>query len=502
MAESIVIVENLRDWKSGFPESNLVTAREYLSGADYARRSAYHIINLCRSYRYQSVGYYCSLLAEARGHRVFPSVRSLQDLSRRSLYSLDVNGQTSPPLQALIERLEGSTLKVPVYFGSTSVEELRDHARQAFEQFPCPALELEVRLSGRVQVQAIRPLTLRQVVEDDYEAFARAMTAFQSRRWKPSRKPRAFSYDLAILVNPEEHMPPSDERALKNFVSAGKQLGIDVDLIGPKDYGRVAEYDALFIRETTQVNHHTYRFARRAEREGMVVMDDPNSILRCTNKAYLAELLAAHRLPTPKTRLYDKTSLLQAGKDIGYPLVMKLPEGAFSRGVFKAENAEQLESLVPTLFQSTELVLAQEYVYTEFDWRVGVLNRQPLYVCQYRMAKQHWQIVRHEADGTFDEGGYRTLAVEDAPADVVTMAVKAAGLIGDGLYGVDLKATDKGVVIIEINDNPSIDAGVEDAVLKKQLYAQIMGEFLRRMQLRRAGPETTGVGGKTGHPVI
>lgn len=35
------------------------------------------------------------------------------------------------------------------------------------------------------------------------------------------------------------------------------------ELITPKDYGRLAEYDGLFIRETTKLNHHTYRFARK-----------------------------------------------------------------------------------------------------------------------------------------------------------------------------------------------------------------------------------------------
>ena len=54
-----------------------------------------------------------------------------------------------------------------------------------------------------------------------------------------------------------------------------------------RDFGRIAEFDALFIRETTNVNHHLYRFARRAASEGLVVIDDPDSILRCTNKIYL-----------------------------------------------------------------------------------------------------------------------------------------------------------------------------------------------------------------------
>ena len=54
-------------------------------------------------------------------------------------------------------------------------------------------------------------------------------------------------------------MPPSDMAALKKFISSGRRIGIDVELITPKDYIRLAEYDALFIRETTATHNHTYK---------------------------------------------------------------------------------------------------------------------------------------------------------------------------------------------------------------------------------------------------
>src|SRR5690606_32434887 len=122
--------------------------------------------------------------------------------------------------------------------------------------------------------------------------------------------------------------------------------------------------------------------------------------------------------------------------------------------------------------------------YTEFDWRVGVLNRQPNFVSQYMMAEKHWQIVKHEADGKHGEGRCKTFAVDEAPKQVIEIALKADNLIGDGLYGGDLKQNDRGVFVIEINDNPSIDRGVEDAVLKDELYAVVLREFVRRIEAR------------------
>ena len=60
--------------------------------------------------------------------------------------------------------------------------------------------------------------------------------------------------------------------------------------------------------------------------------------------------------------------------------------------------------------------------------------------------------------------------------------MKMANLIGNGLYGVDIKETDDGrILLIEINDNPNIDAGVEDKIAGNSLYETIMREFMDRV---------------------
>src|SRR3546814_12237735 len=91
------------------------------------------------------------------------------------------------------------------------------------------------------------------------------------------------------------------------------------------------------------------------------------------------------------------------------------------------------------------------------------------------MSKKHWQMINHGTGGRATEGNFSTFAVDDAPPAVVEIAVKAAGLLGDGLYGVDLKENDRGVFVIEVNDNPNIATGVEDAALKADLYRTAIG---------------------------
>jgi len=67
-----------------------------------------------------------------------------------------------------------------------------------------------------------------------------------------------------------------------------------------------------------------------------------------------------------------------------------------------------------------------------------------------------------------------------------------SGLIGNGLYGVDLKQNDHGIFVIEINDNPNIDTGVEDLRLKDELYKIIVREFIRRLDGRTNGEAARG----------
>jgi glutathione synthase/RimK-type ligase-like ATP-grasp enzyme len=160
--------------------------------------------------------------------------------------------------------------------------------------------------------------------------------------------------------------------------------------------------------------------------------------------------------------------------------VIKIPDGSFSRGVKKVSGMADLKKLTDELLEDTDLVIAQKFMPTEFDWRVGVLDRQPLFVCQYKMARGHWQIMNHKPDGRSIEGGHNTIAVADTPADVVDTAVRAANLIGDGLYGVDIKPGPDGPIVIEINDNPNLEHGVEDEE-DKDVWNRLTDWFVKRL---------------------
>lgn len=67
----LILVERKDDWADYLPSESLMLAQDYLEHSDdFPHRT--QVINLCRNYKYLGQGYYCSLLAEARGHKVSP----------------------------------------------------------------------------------------------------------------------------------------------------------------------------------------------------------------------------------------------------------------------------------------------------------------------------------------------------------------------------------------------------------------------------------------------
>ncbi len=164
--------------------------------------------------------------------------------------------------------------------------------------------------------------------------------------------------------------------------------------------------------------------------------------------------------------------------------MLKAPDGSFSRSVHKVSTLEEFQATAKKLYEDTALILAQEYMPTQFDWRVGVLGGEPLFACQYKMARGHWQIAKQQKDGGLSFGGVNTIPVEQAPKEVIDASVRAARLIGDGLYGIDLKQNERGVFVIEINDNPNLETEDEGEVLKDELWRRIINWFAERLEKR------------------
>ena len=79
MTNHLIILENIEDWAPYFPSAQVIAVDDYLQTPSPSASERAQIINLCHGLEYLSPGYYCSMVAEARGHRVMPSLRTINE---------------------------------------------------------------------------------------------------------------------------------------------------------------------------------------------------------------------------------------------------------------------------------------------------------------------------------------------------------------------------------------------------------------------------------------
>ncbi len=488
---NFIVVDNPSKWSLEIDSADVISAKEYITGPRFQNIPNARVFNMCNSYKYQSLGYYVSLLASARDHRAMPNVTTIRDFTNLSVIR-NFTDNIDDLIQESLKDEEGNYFSLIICFGHSTVKGFRKLAKEIYQLFESPILRVSFARSKDWSIRKIAPMpigSLRSVAQSDIEKYAREY--FSHKRFNKQRM-KNYLYDLAILIDPKEKYPPSDKPAMEAFRKAAEEVGFYTEFITKEDYDRLPEFDALFIRETTSVNDHTYLFSRRAYSEGLVVIDDPWSIMRCSNKMFLYERMNRARIPTPKTRMMTKgLKGWDQNFDIPFPVILKQPDGSFSKDMYKVADVEEMKEKLEQMYKTSDLIVAQEFVKSDYDWRIGVLDGTPLFASKYYMAKDHWQIYNwaSEDNEALHTGDFETVPVDKAPEYIINTAVRACSLIGDGLYGVDIKDIDGKPCLIEINDNPNFDYGIEDKVLGKELYLRIMRSILCRIEKERGVPK-------------
>src|SRR5882757_6869357 len=218
----LVVVEKPENWKFSLEDVDVVTPDDYITKESFQSEKSTKLINLCKSYQYQSEGYYVSLLAEARGHKVLPGVSTIQDFRFPSILrddSLDFDEL----IQTTFKTEPYDRVEFNIYFGITLSETLNRLALQLFQMVQAPTLRAIFSKKNKWVLQSIRPINLKEVPDADKPTLVAALEKYllRKRDYRPDKK----KYDLAILTNPEHSNPPSDDRALKRFYNAAIEAG-------------------------------------------------------------------------------------------------------------------------------------------------------------------------------------------------------------------------------------------------------------------------------------
>lgn len=484
----IIICDNPAKYNLGCNSNHLIiSAEDYIAGKlpEFIKtQRSLRVINLCGDYGYLHTGYYCSLLAQARKHRCIPSVSDIvhakwKRLHRDSIITIE----SDPKLQKTIEQISenlNNQKQIMFFFGRSNIKTLEKLGRILFDSFRLPIMKVSFHdRKGHWKIKEIEPGKISDL--GDYinffnESLEKYIGSYWTKKGQISER-----YWLAILCDEHDNFPSSNKKALKKFIEIGRKKRFYVELIDNNKFDSLLEYDALFIRTTTNVNHYTYRFAQKAAKEDIPCIDDKKSILLCCNKIFLYEILKNNNIAVPPTFFISRNQKNKIpDQKFDFPLVLKIPDGSFSTGVFKVTNYEEYHEKLQKLFKQSELILVQKFLPSEFDWRIGILDNKPLFACKYFMAKKHWQIYNHNSRSN-KVGASEAVDINKVPQQILKIALKTASLIGNGLYGVDIKEIDNKPYIIEVNDNPNIDAGIEDAIEGNKIYEAVFDYFEKKI---------------------
>jgi len=288
--------------------------------------------------------------------------------------------------------------------------------------------------------------------------------------------------NLGVFVDRQVMGSSEQLTALIRLRDQAEAMGHAVYFIFPVEVRKVARVDGLFIRSRTDPLHISYVAAKLAEFHGIPVIDDPVSIQVCSDKVNMYLHLMQGQVRIPETRFLSKGEITRAGAEevfasLGSPVILKEPSTSFSLRVEKVETVEEFLKVAHRFIKLSDWIVAQQYLSSSYDWRIGVLDGKLLYAAQYIIPSETFKI-QDTVNGHLVYCAVKSVPAQEVPRPVIETGIAAAQAIGRGLYGVDIKVCDGTPYVIEVNDNPSLEGGEDESYpdLYRRIVAALVGE--------------------------
>jgi glutathione synthase/RimK-type ligase-like ATP-grasp enzyme len=285
---------------------------------------------------------------------------------------------------------------------------------------------------------------------------------------------------LGVFVDRQTLGNSEQLTAIIRLRDSAEEMGHTVYFIFPTEIAKIGQVDGLFIRSRTDPLNISFVAAKMAELRGIPVIDDPRSIQVCSDKVNMYLHLMKEGVRIPDTVFVRKGELTEKAaadlfQKLGLPLILKEPSTSFSLRVEKVHTVPEFLKTARRFIKLSDWIVAQRFIESNFDWRVGVLDGVPLYACQYIIPQETFKI-QATVNGHIVYCAVKSHPLDRVPRHITESAVAAARAVGDGFYGVDIKDRDGVPYVIEVNDNPSLEAGEDEH--SPGLYRRIIGHLV------------------------
>ena len=258
----------------------------------------------------------------------------------------------------------------------------------------------------------------------------------------------------------------------RRLVEAARARGHSVRVLDPlRCYMRIAPdgfsmrykgrpaggYDAVIPRIGASITRYASAVLRQFELMGCYTPNPSDAILRARDKLRAHQLLAAQGIGLPATVFGDNPDdtddlLAMLGPP---PHVIKLNEGTQGAGVMLTEKLSASRGVIETLRGLYAHFLVQEFIAEAkgADLRCFVVGDRVVAAMRRQAPKGDFRSNLHR--------GGTAKAVKASKAEIDT-AVRAAGVLGLGVAGVDLIRSKRGPLVLEVNSSPGLE-GIEEA---------------------------------------
>jgi ribosomal protein S6--L-glutamate ligase len=237
---------------------------------------------------------------------------------------------------------------------------------------------------------------------------------------------------------------------------------MDITSMRPKIFlgDEELHFDAVIPRIGASYTFFGTAVVRQFEMMGTYSVVESVAISRSRDKLRSMQLLARKGLGLPVTAFAHDTKATQHLIETcgGAPLVIKLLEGTQGVGVVLAETQKAAESVIEAFRGLNANILVQEFIK-----EAGGADIRCLVVGGRIVAAMIRQGKEGEFRSNLHRGGNASI-VKITPEERST-AVRAAGVMGLNVAGVDLLRSNHGPVIMEVNSSPGLE-GIETATGK------------------------------------